>query len=71
LSLFVAPPSIEILHERLKNRGTDSDEMIAKRIGKADLEMTFASKFDKVVVNDDLEVAKEEAERIIREFLSK
>ena len=71
LSLFVAPPSIEILHERLKNRGTDSDEMIAKRIGKADLEMTFASKFDKVVVNDDLEMAKEEAERIIREFLSK
>ena len=70
LSLFIAPPSIEILHERLKNRGTDSDEMIAKRIGKADLEMTFAPQFDKVVVNDDLEVAKEEAERIIREFLS-
>jgi guanylate kinase len=71
LSLFVAPPSIEILHERLKNRGTDSPEMIEKRIGKADYEMTFAPQFDVVIVNDDLETAKKEAEKSIREFLNK
>jgi len=71
LALFIAPPSIEVLHERLKNRGTDSPEMIEKRIGKADFEMTFAPQFDKIVVNDDLEIAKAEAERSIREFLEK
>lgn len=71
LSLFVAPPSIEVLHERLKNRGTDSPEMIEKRIGKADYEMTFAPQFDVVIVNDDLETAKKEAEKSIREFLNK
>src|ERR1035437_7764548 len=68
LSIFVAPPSIEELHKRLQNRGTDSPEMIEKRIGKADFEMTFATKFDKVIVNDNLEVAKAETERLIREF---
>jgi len=71
LALFIAPPSIEVLHERLHNRGTDSAEMIEKRIGKADFEMTFAPQFDKIVVNDDLEQAKAEAERSIREFLNK
>lgn len=69
LALFIAPPSIEILHERLINRGTDSPEMIEKRVGKAEFEMTFASQFDIVVVNDDLETAKSEAERSIRDFL--
>jgi guanylate kinase len=71
LALFIAPPSLEILHQRLKNRGTDSPEMIEKRISKADLEMTFSTKFDKVVVNDDLEKAKFEVEQIIRDFLRK
>ncbi|MDD4993722.1 MAG: guanylate kinase [Paludibacter sp.] len=71
LALFIAPPSIEVLHERLQNRGTDSAEMIEKRIGKADFEMTFAPQFDKIVVNDDLELAKAETERSIREFLEK
>jgi len=71
LALFIAPPSIEILHERLQKRGTDSAEMIEKRIGKADFEMTFAPQFDKIVVNNDLEQAKAEAERSIREFLDK
>ena len=71
LALFVAPPSIEVLHQRLISRGTDTPEMIAKRIGKAEFELSFAPQFDKVVVNDDLEEAKKEAERLIREFLSK
>jgi len=71
LALFVAPPSIEVLHQRLISRGTDTPEMIAKRIGKAEYELSFAPQFDKVLVNDDLEEAKKEAEKLIREFLSK
>ena len=71
LAVFIAPPSMEVLHQRLINRGTDSPEMIAKRIGKAEFELSFAPQFDKVVVNDDLEKAKTEAERLIRNFLSK
>jgi guanylate kinase len=70
LALFVAPPSVKELQNRLQNRATDTPEMIEKRISKADFEMTFAPKFDKIIVNDDLETAKAEAERIIREFLS-
>lgn len=70
LSIFIAPPSIEILHQRLINRGTDTSEMIAKRIGKAEYEMSFAPQFDIVVVNDDLETAKHDAEMAIRKFLS-
>lgn len=71
LSLFVAAPSIEVLHDRLKNRGTDSVEMISKRIAKADLEMTYSSQFDLIIVNDDLDKAKKEAEAAIRLFLNK
>jgi len=70
LSLFIAPPSIEILNERLVNRATDSAEMIEKRVAKASLEMTYAPQFDFTVVNDDLETAKAECERLIREFLN-
>ena len=69
LALFIAPPSVAELKNRLIKRGTDSSEMIEKRIGKAEFEMTFAPKFDLVIVNDDLDKAKAEAERSIREFL--
>ena len=70
LSIFIAPPSIEILNERLVNRATDSLEMIEKRVAKASLEMTYAPQFDFTVVNDNLETAKAECERLIREFLN-
>ena len=69
LAVFIAPPSIEILHKRLVGRGTDSPEMIEKRIGKAEFEMSFAPQFDVVVVNDDLNKSKAEAEEIIRKFV--
>ena len=69
LALFIAPPGVAELKNRLIKRGTDSSEMIEKRIGKAEFEMTFAPKFDLVIVNDDLDKAKAEAERSIREFL--
>jgi guanylate kinase len=71
LAIFIAPPSVEELLKRLNNRGTDTPEMIAQRVAKAEHEMSFASQFDVVVVNDDLLKAKDEAETIIREFLNK
>jgi guanylate kinase len=71
LAVFIAPPSMEVLHQRLINRGTDSPEMIAKRIGKAEFELSFAPQFDIVVVNDDLDKAKKQAESLIRDFLNK
>jgi len=69
LAIFIAPPSIEILHKRLVGRGTDAPEMIEKRIGKAEFEMSFAPQFDVVIVNDDLDKSKAEAEEIIRKFV--
>lgn len=69
LSLFIQPPSVEELRHRLEGRGTDAPEVIADRIAKAECELGFASQFDKVVVNDDLDTAKAEALRIIRDFL--
>lgn len=71
LSLFIQPPSIEELRKRLEGRATDTPEVIESRIAKASFEMGFASKFDKVVVNDNLEVAEEEALNIIKEFLNR
>lgn len=69
LSIFVKVPSLDVLRKRLTSRGTDSPESIAKRIEKASIEMTFENRFDKVVVNDNLEIAIEETEKIIEEFL--
>ena len=71
LSLFIQPPSVEELRRRLEGRGTDSPEVIESRIAKAEYELGFSPKFDKVIVNDDLETAKAEALRVIREFLDK
>lgn len=71
LSVFVAPPSIEALRQRLVRRHTDTPEMIEKRVGKAAYEMTFADRFDKVIVNENLEKAKKEAEEAILHFISK
>ena len=70
LSLFIQPPSIEELRKRLVKRGTDSPEDIEKRISKATYELTFADKFDKILVNDDLDVAKAEALDIVSSFLN-
>ena len=69
LSVFIQPPSVEELRKRLEGRGTDSPEVIESRIAKAEYELSFAPKLDVVIVNDDLETAKAEALRVIREFL--
>ena len=70
LSLFIQPPSVDELRRRLTGRGTDTPEAIAERLAKAEYELTFASQFDKVVVNDDLETAKQEALQTIKGFLN-
>ena len=70
LSLFIQPPSINELRRRLEGRGTDAPEVIDQRIARAEFELTFAEKFDKVVVNDILEYAEADALAIITEFLN-
>jgi len=70
LSLFIQPPSIEELRSRLEKRGTETPEVINDRIARAEFELGFASQFDKVVVNDDLEVAKAETLQIIKDFIN-
>ncbi len=72
LSVFIQAPSVEILRERLVGRGTDTQEAIDRRVAKAASEMEFAAgKFDHVLVNDNLEAAKAEAEEIVERFLNK
>jgi guanylate kinase len=70
LSVFVKPPSMDILEQRLRARGTDDEFSLQKRLGKAGFELTFAPQFDRVVVNDSLEAALAEAETLVRDFLS-
>lgn len=69
LSLFIQPPCIDELRRRLIGRGTDTPEVIESRIAKAEYELSFAPKFDKVIINDDLETAKAHALKVIKEFL--
>jgi len=69
LSMFIQPPSIEELRIRLEGRGTDAPEVIEQRLAKAEYELSFAEKFDEIVVNDNLEIAQVEAESLIEDFL--
>ncbi|GAB6119189.1 guanylate kinase [Dysgonomonas termitidis] len=69
LSVFIEPPSINELRCRLEKRGTDSPEVIESRIAKAEYEMTFASRFDVVIHNDNLEEAKAKALNVVTDFL--
>jgi guanylate kinase len=68
LAVFVKPPSIKELENRLRNRSTESEESLQKRVGKAAEEMEFANQFDAILVNDDLEKAKAEAEKLVSDF---
>ena len=71
MSVFIQPPSVEELRRRLLGRATDAPEVIEQRLSKAAYELTFADRFDKVIVNDDLAVAKAEAYQIVSDFLKK
>lgn len=68
LSLFIMPPSVDELRRRLEHRGTDSAERIAERVGRAEYEIGFAPRYDKVVVNDRLDEAVAETAKIIALF---
>ena len=71
LSVFIQPPNIEALRERLEGRATDTPEVIAHRLEKAAFELGFATKFDTVVINDQLQQAQSEAYDVIKAFLEK
>ena len=70
MSVFIQPPSIAELRKRLEGRGTDAPEVIDQRIARAEFELTFADKFDKIVVNDDLVQAEQDALELVKDFLT-
>lgn len=69
LAVFVMPPSIDVLKDRLLARNTDSKEDIQTRIDKAEFEMTFSDKFDEVIVNDILEIAQQKTFQLVEDFI--
>lgn len=71
LAIFVKVPSMDILKDRLKDRGTESEESLSRRLYKAKFEMSFEDKFDVTIVNDNMENSFAEAEKLVGEFLSK
>jgi len=71
LCVFVQPPSVDALHQRLVARSTESEEKIQQRVVKAEKEMAFANQFDTILVNIDLEIAKKEAEILVSDFIKK
>ena len=70
LAVFVKPPSVDELKRRLKERSTESDEKINMRIAKAHVELATAPQFDKIIKNYDLDIAKEEAYQLVKEFVA-
>lgn len=69
LSIFIQPPSVEELRRRLEGRGTDTPEAIDSRVAKASYELTFASQFDQIIVNDNLDEAKAATLKVVQDFL--
>jgi guanylate kinase len=70
LAVFVKPPSLEVLEERLRTRATDSASSISARLYKANFELTFEDRFDVTVINDDLDHATAEAAKLVRDFIT-
>jgi guanylate kinase len=70
LAVFVKTPTIKIMEKRLRSRQTDSEEKIRERLAKAEKELSYAKEFDIILVNDDLETAKKEAEELVLKFTS-
>jgi guanylate kinase len=71
LAIFVQPPSLEVLKERLAGRGTDSPEKLKERFAKAEKELNYAPKFDVILKNYDLTEACDEAEKLVEDFLTR
>ena len=70
LSIFIQPPSVEVLRERLIKRGTDSMEDIQNRVDKAEFEISIGPQFDYTVINDDLDTAVNEVHNLIADFIN-
>ena len=70
LSVFIQPPSIDELRRRLESRATDAPEVINDRIKRAEFELSYADKFDHVIINDDLQKAEDEAYELISNFIN-
>ena len=70
LAVFVQPPSMEVLEQRLRDRSTDTEEKIRDRIAKASTEMNYAKQFDVIIINDRLDEALAKAEKVVSQFLS-
>ena len=69
LSIFINPPNINVLEERLRSRGTDSETALLERIQKANEEIKFLEKFDKSIINDDLEKSKKQIIKVVKDFI--
>ena len=69
LSIFINPPNINVLEERLRSRGTDSETALLERIQKANEEIKFLEKFDKSIINDDLEKSKKQIIEVVKDFI--
>ena len=66
--IFIAPPSLEVLEQRLRSRGSETEEQIANRLARVSMEMEFSTRYDEVVVNDDLELASRQLEDLIDKY---
>ena len=71
LSLFIKPPSIEVLKQRLQHRGTEDDETLTLRLERAKKELSYADRFDQIIINDDLETAYAEVKEAVENFMKK
>ena len=70
LAIFIMPPTLKHLEERLRFRSTENEEQLKKRIDKAEEELKYASQFDKILINDDLAIAQKEAEELVIKFIN-
>lgn len=70
LSLFIQPPSIDVLKQRLLDRGTEDDETLALRLERAKKELTYADQFDRVIINDDLDTAYSQVKEAVTKFMN-
>lgn len=69
-AVFIRPPSIKHLEKRLRDRGTEDEKSIAKRIAKAEMELTYGNRFDEILINTQLDKAKDESEEMVKKFLN-
>ncbi len=69
LSIFVQPPSLDVLRQRLRQRGSETPQSLDERVSKAGFELSFATRFDKIIINDDLDAASAELSDVVRAFL--